>query len=216
MQPIRKERASGAPSPSPASSSFPAISCFPPCRRQSSRRRRFAIPICLGVAFLAALRACPADAGTAPASAPSALERGDPFAAWIAEAARRFDIPASWIRDVMRIESRGDASAVSAQGAIGLMQLMPETWADLRLRYSLEETGLPHHPSSEGEYVSGAYRQRVTLASGRFAMIDDGLGFQFVPWRPAFEQQLGRHFAGVMMPEGRVDWDFGRSRDLGL
>ena len=79
-----------------------------------------------------------------------------------------------------------------------------------------EETGLAHHPSGEGEYVSGAYRQRITLASGRFAMIDDGLGFQLVPWRPALEQQLGRQVTGVMMPGGRVDWDFGRTRGLGL
>jgi hypothetical protein len=43
------------------------------------------------------------------------------------------------------------------------------------------ETGLAHHPSSEGERVSGTYRRRVILASGRFAMIDDGLGFQLVP-----------------------------------
>ena len=47
------------------------------------------------------------------------------------------------------------------------------------------ETGLLHNPSSEGERIVGVYRQRVTLASGRFAMIDDGLGFQLVPWRPA-------------------------------
>ena len=53
------------------------------------------------------------------------------------------------------------------------------------------ETGLAHRPSAEGEHVSGVYRQRVTLASGRFAMIDDGMGFQLVPWRPALEQQLG-------------------------
>ena len=38
------------------------------------------------------------------------------------------------------------------------------------------ETGLAHRPSAEGEHVSGVYRQRVTLASGRFAMIDDGHG----------------------------------------
>ena len=57
------------------------------------------------------------------------------------------------------------------------------------------ETGLAHRPSAEGEHVSGVYRQRVTLASGRFAMIDDGLGFQLVPWRPALEQQLGRQVA---------------------
>ena len=43
------------------------------------------------------------------------------------------------------------------------------------------ETGLAHRPSAEGEHVSGIYRQRVTLASGRFAMIDDGLGFSSCP-----------------------------------
>jgi hypothetical protein len=42
------------------------------------------------------------------------------------------------------------------------------------------------------ELVSGVYRQRITLASGRFAMIDDGLGFQLVPWRLALEQRLGQ------------------------
>ena len=44
-----------------------------------------------------------------------------------------------------------------------------------------ERTGLPHRPSAPGDYVSGIYRERMTLASGRFAMIDDGLGFQLVP-----------------------------------
>ena len=62
------------------------------------------------------------------------------------------------------------------------------------------ETGLAHHPSADGEHVAGTYRQRVTLASGRFAMIDDGLGFQLVPWRPALEQKLGQHVAGTMSP----------------
>ena len=78
------------------------------------------------------------------------------------------------------------------------------------------ETGLAHRPSAEGEHVAGIYRQRVTLASGRFAMIDDGLGFQLVPWRPALEQQLGKQVAGVMSPGGSVDWSFGRKRGLGL
>jgi hypothetical protein len=78
------------------------------------------------------------------------------------------------------------------------------------------ETGLAHRPSAEGEHVAGVYRQRVTLASGRFAMIDDGLGFQLVPWRPALEQQLERQVSGVVMPGGGVDWSFGRKRGLGL
>jgi type IV secretory pathway VirD2 relaxase len=79
-----------------------------------------------------------------------------------------------------------------------------------------DETGLAHRSSAEGEHVSGVYRQRITLASGRFAMIDDGLGFQLVPWRPALEHQLGRQVGGVMMPDGRVDWSFHRERGLGL
>jgi len=78
------------------------------------------------------------------------------------------------------------------------------------------ETGLAHHPSGEGEHVAGTYRQRVPLASGRFAMIDDGLGFQLVPWRPALDQKLGRHVAGEMTPGGGVDWNFGRKRGIGL
>ena len=77
------------------------------------------------------------------------------------------------------------------------------------------ETGLSHRPSAEGEHVSGVYRQRVTLASGRFAMIDDGMGFQLVPWRPALEQQLGHHISGVIAPGGNVDWSFGRKRGIG-
>lgn len=61
----------------------------------------------------------------------------DPYAALVAEAAQRFTIPAAWIRAIMRIESRGDRRSVSPKGAMGLMQLMPETWAALRARYGL-------------------------------------------------------------------------------
>jgi type IV secretory pathway VirD2 relaxase len=78
------------------------------------------------------------------------------------------------------------------------------------------DTGLAYQPAAEGERISGVYRERVTLASGRFAMIDDGLGFQLVPWRPALEKDLGREVRGVMAPGGRIDWDLGRKRGLGL
>jgi membrane-bound lytic murein transglycosylase B len=59
------------------------------------------------------------------------------YADLIAEAAERFAIPAAWIRAIMGIESRGDRRVVSPKGAMGLMQLMPETWATLRARYGL-------------------------------------------------------------------------------
>ena len=79
-----------------------------------------------------------------------------------------------------------------------------------------DETGLPFHSSSSGEYVAGTYRQRLFLASGRFAMIDDGLGFQLVPWSPSLEKQLSRHVSGIARSDGGIDWDFGRKRGLGL
>ena len=55
----------------------------------------------------------------------------------IAEAAQRFEIPAAWIRAVMKAESNGDPRAISPKGAMGLMQIMPRTWADLRDRHRL-------------------------------------------------------------------------------
>jgi hypothetical protein len=61
----------------------------------------------------------------------------DPWAAHIAEAARRFDIPDRWIRAVMVVESVGDPAALSPKGAIGLMQVMPATWDELRAKHGL-------------------------------------------------------------------------------
>ena len=77
------------------------------------------------------------------------------------------------------------------------------------------KTGQPFQRAGSGEHVAGAYRQRLTLASGRFAMIDDGLGFQLVPWTPSMEKHLGRHISGVARGDGGVDWSFGHKRGLG-
>ena len=78
------------------------------------------------------------------------------------------------------------------------------------------DTGLTYRPTAEGDQVGGVYRQRLALASGRFAMIDDGLGFQLVPWSPSLERRLGTQVGGVALPGGGVDWSFGRKRGLGL
>lgn len=83
---------------------------------------------------LAMVSASPAHAQSAAATA---VNPADPFAAYITEAARRFSIPASWIRAVMYAESAGNVRAVSTAGAMGLMQIMPQTWADLRGRHRL-------------------------------------------------------------------------------
>ena len=79
-----------------------------------------------------------------------------------------------------------------------------------------ERTGLPHRPNAEGETVSGTYRQRIQLASGRFAMIDNGLGFELVPWRPQLDKHLGQHVTGTIKAGGGIDWTLGRSRGIGI
>ena len=78
------------------------------------------------------------------------------------------------------------------------------------------ETELTHQPSGEGEHVAGVVRRRLTLASGRFAMLDDGMGFQLVPWSDPLEKRLGQQVSGVALPGGGVEWSFGRRRGLGL
>ncbi|GLS40212.1 type VI secretion protein [Mesorhizobium tianshanense] len=78
------------------------------------------------------------------------------------------------------------------------------------------ETGLPFTKAANGDHVTGIYRRRISLASGRFAMIDDGLGFSLVPWSPSLDRQLGNHLSGVARDDGGVDWSFGRKRGLGL
>lgn len=60
-----------------------------------------------------------------------------PYAGYVAEAAQRFGVPPAWIWAVMRVESNGDAAALSTAGAMGLMQIMPRTYADLRVRHGL-------------------------------------------------------------------------------
>lgn len=84
--------------------------------------------------LLAAPFSATANAQNAPATR-TAPPR--PFGVYIEEAARRFGIPAAWIRAVMRAESAGDVRAISSAGAMGLMQIMPETWAELRVRHRL-------------------------------------------------------------------------------
>jgi soluble lytic murein transglycosylase-like protein len=79
--------------------------------------------------------------GEAPALAqetnqpPAPAATTHPYAQHVADAAQRFGIPETWIWAVMRVESNGNARAVSRAGAMGLMQIMPATWAQLRARH---------------------------------------------------------------------------------
>jgi len=76
------------------------------------------------------------------------------------------------------------------------------------------ETGLEHRPAADGQRVVGIYRRSVMLASGRYAMLDDGTGFSLVPWRPVIEQRLGQQIAATVRTSG-ISWDMGRPQQLG-
>lgn len=79
--------------------------------------------------------------GDAPAFGQPAAEQAQPrsvdIASHVSEASQRFGIPEGWIYAVMRTESAGRIGAVSSAGAMGLMQLMPGTWARQRARFGL-------------------------------------------------------------------------------
>jgi type IV secretory pathway VirD2 relaxase len=75
------------------------------------------------------------------------------------------------------------------------------------------ETGMAYRPLADGERATGVYRRNVQLASGRFAMLDDGMGFSLVPWKPVIEQRLGQTMTAVVRGAS-VTWDMGR-RQLG-
>lgn len=102
---------------------------MPPLRRRVSKFAGFALLLLLtGIASLPP----PALAWAAERPADdNGIDRH------IAAASQAFGLPEAWIRAVIRAESGGDPHAVSVAGAMGLMQVMPETWTDLRARYAL-------------------------------------------------------------------------------
>jgi type IV secretory pathway VirD2 relaxase len=71
-------------------------------------------------------------------------------------------------------------------------------------------------PSESGGQIAGVYRKRLDLASGRFAVIENGLGFQLVPWSKLLEKSVGQTVSGVARAGGGIDWINVRKRDLGI
>ena len=78
------------------------------------------------------------------------------------------------------------------------------------------DRGLTYVPANASEYVSGRLAGVASLVSGRFAMIDNGLGFQLVPWQPLLEKRIGQHISGLQRDDGGIEWSFGRKRELGI
>jgi soluble lytic murein transglycosylase-like protein len=125
------------------------------------------------------------------ASSPAAADPVDRWSAYVEEASTRFGVPVVWIERVMRAESGGQTTLngqpiTSPAGAMGLMQLMPGTWAAMRARLGLGAD--PHQPRDNimagvaylrlmydrfgypglfGAYNAGPGRYAEHLATGR-------------------------------------------------
>ncbi len=78
------------------------------------------------------------------------------------------------------------------------------------------ERGVEWQATGASERVSGKLVGQAQLSSGRFAMIDNGMGFQLVPWNDTLAKRLGQQVEGIALPGGGIDWTLGRSRGLGL
>lgn len=78
-----------------------------------------------------------------------------------------------------------------------------------------DQTGQIYRPLQDGQQASGVYRRSIQLASGRFAMLNDGMGFSLVPWRPVIEQRLGHQISAVVRGQS-VTWQLARQRGIGV
>jgi hypothetical protein len=78
-----------------------------------------------------------------------------------------------------------------------------------------DQTGQTYRPVHDSGQASGIYRRKLQLVSGRFAMLDDGMGFSLVPWRPVIETRLGHQLSAVIRGHS-VTWQLGRQRGIGV
>lgn len=145
------------------------------CGRLQARRDRGACAfICRGIAALSAsvmfaltasiVCAEPSAHRGRPAHSSSTISSADPWSAHIREAAKRFAIPERLLRAVMHVESVGDVHAVSSKGAMGLMQIMPATWEELRAKYRL---GDDPYQSRDNIFAGAAYLREMLDRFGR-------------------------------------------------
>ncbi|MDC7675519.1 relaxase/mobilization nuclease domain-containing protein [Asticcacaulis machinosus] len=76
------------------------------------------------------------------------------------------------------------------------------------------DSGQTYRPEVPGDEIRGTYRRRLNLASGRYALIDEGLGFRLVPWSPSIERRLGQEVGATLSRTGQIAWHPKRDRGL--
>ena len=110
-----------------------------------------------------------------------------------------------------------------AEAAEGAIEYRSDLLAILRQREVIRvagtiarDTGLEFAAAEPGSTVEGLVRRRLDLASGRFAMIESGLQFSLVPWRPSLERAIGKRVVGTVGASGGISWAIGRERGIGV
>ena len=159
--------------------------------------------ICRGIAALSAgvMLALPVSTVYAepsaqrPAHSGSVISSADPWSAYIREAAKRFAIPERLLRAVMHVESVGDVHAVSGKGAMGLMQIMPPTWEELRTKYHLGND--PYQPR-DNIFAGAAYLREMLDRFGRSGFL---AAYNAGPGR--YEEHLA---TGRPLPRETIDY----------
>jgi hypothetical protein len=129
-------------------------------------------------------------------------------------------------RAVLRVEIGDQSRTRSQKGAMRLMRIMPKGWANYALTsnpsirtttsWPVGLTSSNSHRVPRRVQVSGTLVGSTQLASGRFAMIDDGIGFQLAPWQPVLDKRIGEYITGTVRDAGGIEWSFGRKRGLGI
>jgi len=126
------------------------------------------------------------------------------FGAEVRDALRR---RADWLVEQGLAQRRGNRTQIARN-------LLP-TLRDRELAVAAHDiearTGLQYRPLADGKSASGIYRRRIELASGRYALLDDGMGFSLVPWKPVIEHRLGQTMTATVRG-AHVSWQIGRSR----
>ncbi|MFN7040816.1 MAG: DUF3363 domain-containing protein [Acidovorax temperans] len=78
-----------------------------------------------------------------------------------------------------------------------------------------KQTGRAYRPVQAGEQISGVYSRRIELTSGRFAMLESGIGFTLVPWKPVVERRLGQQVSAIMRDRS-ITWQLERGRSIAI
>ena len=131
---------------------------------------------------------------------------GQGFGAEVREAMRdRIDFLAS-----QGLAQRGARRAVLAQNLLASLRDRELAAAGKELA---TESGQRFRSIEDGGQASGIYRRSIQLVSGRFALLDDGVSFSLVPWRPVLEHRLGQN-ASAIVQGNSVTWRFGRGQSI--